>query len=110
LIFSTGTMANSPTPLISHGLPKTKNGARDSPPTPPNVSVEAIRRSLLHTPSPRRFKKLRVRRMQENLRRREDTPQLPLVDISQGMVGRGWGGDGEDDDDDDDRNCAVKLP
>jgi hypothetical protein len=99
-------MANAPTPLINHGPPKTKIRDRHPPPMLPNVSVEAIKRSLLHTPSPRRFKKLRLRRMQENMRRREGTLQLPLVDIGVEMVGRNRGRDGDDDD----GKSDVKLP
>lgn len=83
-------MANGHTrPPPGHALLKVKQDQRHPPPTPPNVSVEAIKRSLVHTPSPRRFKKLRLRRLQERLRREEGTQQVPpLVDTSlEGPVG-----------------------
>ena len=79
-----------------HALPKLKEDKFPQP-TPPNVSVEAIRRSLLHTPNPRRFKKLRLRRLQENLRREDAILQLPLADARLREFGEGRKGKGEED-------------
>lgn len=83
-----------------HSLPKIKEDKFPQP-TPPNVSVEAIRRSLLHTPNPRRFKKLRLRRLQErlqeNLRREGAILQLPLADAQLREFGEGRKGKGKED-------------
>jgi hypothetical protein len=96
-------MAVAPQPPAAHDdLPRRKNKGRHLPLTPPNVSVEAIKRSLLHTPSPRRFKKLRLRRLQENKKRDQVTQQLPLADAGLGKAYRG--------DRDDDGSCAIDLP
>lgn len=65
---------------------------RHPPPTPPRVSVEAIKRALVHTPSPRRFKKLRLRRLQERLRR-EETEAARQVLRAGNMGEFGGGGD-----------------
>jgi hypothetical protein len=73
--------------------------------TPPNVSVEAIKRSLLHTPSPRRFKKLRLRRLQENKKREQITQQLPLVDAGLESSGEPYRAGGDDD-----GSCVIDLP
>jgi hypothetical protein len=82
---------------VCHVPLKMKMEERYPLPMPPNVSVEAIKRSLLHTPSPRRFKKLRLRRLQENLRQKEVTLQLPLVENSLKELGQRWKWDeGED--------------
>lgn len=66
-------MPNSPRPRPStyaHVPLKTKE-KKYPPPSTPHVSVDAIKRALVHTPSPRRFKKLRLRRLQERVRREE---------------------------------------
>jgi hypothetical protein len=94
------TMAVSPQPpAADDDFPRRKNKGRHLPLTPPNVSVEAIKRSLLHTPSPRRFKKLRLRRLKK---KDQVTQQLPLVDPGLGEAYRG--------DRDDDGSCAIDLP
>lgn len=68
----------------SYAPPKTKE-KKHPPPTTPRVSVEAIKRALVHTPSPRRFKKLRLRRLQERLRREEaEAAQRVLVAANRG--------------------------
>lgn len=98
----------SPFPRIkSKHLPrpkmrKSRNGSRTKkthpPPTPPSVSVEAIKRSLLYTPSPRRFKKLRLRRLERRLRKEEEMKKHETVgdgDVGiEGRVDRGDDGGG----------------
>ena len=62
---SFGIMVNSTPQSTTYTSPKAKKEKRYPPTTPPTVSVGAIKRSLEHTPSPRRFKKLRQRKLQE---------------------------------------------
>jgi hypothetical protein len=62
---SIGIMVNSKSRSTIYASPKANKEKRYPPTTPPTVSVGAIKRSLEHTPSPRRFKKLRQRKLQE---------------------------------------------
>lgn len=89
-------MAVAPRPPDSHDLFETKKNGRKSPIAPPNVSVEAIKRSLLHTPSPRRFKKLRLRRLKEN-KNEQVMHQHPLVDARPEIMGQAYKGHRDDD-------------
>jgi len=65
-----------------------KKQRRHPKPVPPNVSVEAIKRSLKTTPSPRRFREQRLRRLQERLQQREQAPcQAPETNVSLALQG-----------------------
>lgn len=82
-------MVNGQTHPPGNAPLKDKREQRHPPPIPSNVSVEAIKRSLVHTPSPRRFKKLRLRRMQERLKREGRRQQVHVAGGGLEQLGNG---------------------